>query len=69
MILPQNRQLVGFNLYSECALSSLPHLTLVFALQVVNKDLDITGDDAVWQAAFDFCKSMEQLNLKCFIGF
>lgn len=41
------RRFVGCDLALECVASSLSQLTLVFACQVWNKELDITGGDDV----------------------
>lgn len=64
MLPTKYRRIVGFNLVWECFASSLPQLALNSSRQVLNRELDITGDDNVQEAASTFVKAIKKLDLK-----
>lgn len=63
-LLPQYRRFFGCDPDSKFIALSLPQLALVFALQVLNMESNITRDNFVQQAASTFVKSMEKLDLE-----
>lgn len=64
MLLPQHGRFAGCELDANCGSLSLAHLTLVFIGKVLNKELDIKGDDKMKQAAFSVARAIVKLGLK-----
>lgn len=63
MLLPQHMRFVGYMDLKRVTLSLL-QLVLIFAHQVLDEEMDTTGDDNVLQAGFKFVKFMRKRDAK-----
>lgn len=60
----QHRQLVRYDLESECVSSNLPQIALIFARQVLKQERDIIGNDSVQPADSPIVYAMKGLDLE-----
>lgn len=60
----QYKQLVGFDLDSQCFASSLSQLALIFAHRIFMEKHNTTWDDNVHQTASTIVEAMDELNLE-----